>query len=407
MAELTEFDRAYLQLALNIEKHIPGYVDAYIGPAEIREVVAASDPVPPDLLLEGALGLQATIPQDDPARAAYLEGVLQAMEGTLCLLGGERLTYLEEVAQLYGIQPSLVDEARFEAAHRTLDSLLPGEGNLHQRMEKRRRHYELENERLLPLLEMARRETRQRTEELLDLAPGESMEVELTRDQPWSAYNWYLGNARSLIQFNVDLPVSALTLIDTFAHEGYPGHHTEAQLKEQRFYQEKGYGEAAVALLHSPAAVIAEGIATTAVEIIFPEDSQYQWTVDVLLPAAGLSALETPAEMARIAKAQRDLRYVSGNAAILYHSGQLDREGAIDYLQQYGLGTRERAEKAASFISSPLFRSYIFTYTQGYDLIEQAAGEEKKPLFLRLLQEQWLPSQLATMTGKEDRPSYS
>ena len=49
--------------------------------------------------------------------------------------------------------------------------------------------------------------------------------------QPWSAYNWYRGKAQSLVEFNTDVPISMLNILGTMAHEGYPGHHTEGQLK--------------------------------------------------------------------------------------------------------------------------------------------------------------------------------
>ena len=87
------------------------------------------------------------------------------------------------------------------------------------------------------------------------------------------------------------------------------------------------------------------------------------------------------------------LRYVSGNAAILYHTGRLNREQTIDYIQTYGLVSPERAAKSFSFLSHPLYRSYVFTYSVGYDLIHAAA--DPAAIFRRLLTEQVLPSQLA------------
>ena len=72
---------------------------------------------------------------------------------------------------------------------------------------------------------------------------GESFRYELVSDYPWGAYNWYLGDAHSLIQFNTDVPLNALGLLDICAHEGYPGHHTEAMLKEKHLYQEQGIAE--------------------------------------------------------------------------------------------------------------------------------------------------------------------
>ena len=110
---------------------------------------------------------------------------------------------------------------------------------------------------------------------------------------------------------------------------------------------------------------------------------------DVLLPAAGMGGLETAVSLQELSKASDKLRYVSGNAAIKYHTGELTREQTIDYIQTYALATPERAAKSFSFLSHPLYRSYIFTYTQGYDLMQ--ASDVK---YGRLLTDQILPSQL-------------
>ncbi|MFO7538878.1 MAG: hypothetical protein R6X32_12605 [Chloroflexota bacterium] len=392
---LDAYGRSYLQLVLEIDKHIEGYIDAYYGPAELKTAVSATDKKAPAALLDDVAGLQATIPTADPRRTAYLTAALRAIDCTVRMLNGEAFAYTEEVARLYDVTPQPVAETRFEAAHRELDTLLPGQGSLAERMEVRRQRYTVEKDQILSLLELARAETRRRTAELVELPADEAVDIRLTDNQPWGAYNWYLGNGRSLIEFNTDVPTSALGLLSTFAHEGYPGHHTESMLKEMTLYRQKGYGEQAAMLLHSPAAVIAEGIATQAVDIIFPDDSHYAWTREVLLPQANLPTEETAAQMARLTQAGDQLRYVNGNAALHYHGGRLTKEQTIDYIQTYGLATPERAAKSFSFLSHPLFRSYIFTYTQGYDLIEQATnGTDKTALFHRLLTEQVLPSQL-------------
>ena len=175
-------------------------------------------------------------------------------------------------------------------------------------------------------------------------------------------------------------PPTPLVILDTFAHEGYPGHHTEAVLKESLLYKGQGWGEHAVRLLNAPEGVIAEGIATTAAEIIFPGDGRFQWVNDVILPAIGIEG-EPNDQMLRLSKSGRMLRYVSGNAAILYHTGKLNKEQAIDYIQTYTFSSKERAEKSFSFITHPLFRAYTFTYTIGYDLITEAANGDKTPIF--------------------------
>ena len=391
---LDDYGRNYLRLTLEIEKHIEGYVDAYYGPEELKTAVNANNKKSPSALLDDLAALQDVLPVD-ASRRAYADASLRAMDCTVRMINGEEFGYLDEVNRLYDIAPEPMDEAEFTAAHKVLDEMVEGAGSLPDRIQARRQRFELEPEQLPALLDLARAETRKRTAVYLQdhashqLPTKESVEVTLTNGQPWSAYNWYLGGGKSLIEFNTDVPVFALGILPLFAHEGYPGHHTESSLKEISLYREKGYGEQAAMLLHEPAAVVMEGIAETAVEIIFPDGTQYDWIADVLLPAAGMGGLETAVTMQKLSKASGKLRYVRGNAAIKYHTGELTREQTIDYIQTYGLTTPERATKSFSFLSHPLYRSYIFTYTQGYDLMK--ASDMK---YGRLLTDQILPSQL-------------
>jgi len=399
MPELDAFSRDYLRLLLEIHAHhIDGYVDAYYGPSELKAEVEAAPPQKPAELLAIITDLRGRIPAGDPQRAAFLEVALRGVDCTIRMLNGEEFDYLDEVYRIYDVRPELIPEACFAEAHRQLDAVLPpGDGEPGARLHAWRKQYEIEAGRALPLLELARMETRRRTTPaIIELPADESVEIKLVSGQPWTAYNWYLGNRRSLIEFNTDMPMSAAGLLGTFAHEGYPGHHTEHMLKEMVLYRQKGYAEQAAALLHSPTAVISEGIATTAIEMIFPDGSHHDWNAEVLFPAAGLPvAPDTAERQRRLNRALEALRYVSGNAAILYHTGQLSREQTIDYIRMHSLTSAARAEKSFSFISHPLYRSYPFTYTIGYDLIR--ATPDPAATFRRLLTEQVLPSELAVM----------
>lgn len=399
MPTLDSFSRDYLRLVLEIHAHhIDGYVDAYYGPEAIKAEVEASPAKRPSELLADVEELQSRVPTADPARHAFLTAALRGIECTIRILNSETIDYLDEVQRIYDIRPGLIAESRFESAHRELDRLLPANEqgiDLGQRLQAWRKIYEITADHALPLLELARAETRRRTLDIVPLPDDESVAISLVNDQPWGAYNWYLGNGRSLIEFNTDIPLQANHLLGTFAHEGYPGHHTEHLLKEKELYQEKGYAEQAAMLLHSPTAVIAEGIATSALEMIFPGGEHHEWNVEVLFPAAGI--VTTPDiidQMRRVGKASSDLRYVSGNAAILYHTGKLNRDQTIDYIHTYGLVAPDRAAKSFSFISHPLYRSYIFTYSAGYDLIKATANPGAT--FRHLLTAQVLPSQLST-----------
>lgn len=391
---MDQFGRNYLQLTLEIDKHIAGYVDAYVGPPDLKEAVAATPPQAISTLQAKLAWLQANLPTGDEGRQQALSAKLRAIDCTLRMLAGEAFDYLDEVYRIYDIRPQPVPEAIFTEAHNQLDTLFEGQGSLSERMKHWFKQYELPSDQIVPLLATVRAECRRRTEPLVSLIDGENIEVTLTKDQPWGAYNWYLGNAQSHIEFNIDNPLSALRVTSTMAHEAYPGHHTECQLKDVHLYQGQGYVEYATLLLHSPAAVIAEGLATLAAEMIFPDGELAEWNASVVLPQLEMPPV-TATWLRDYGKAANALRYVSGNAAYLYHTGELDEASTIDYLQTYGLRGRTRSEKSFQFISHPLFRSYVYTYTEGYDLFTQAAeGKARHDLFVHALSNPILPSAL-------------
>ena len=77
--EIDEFGRAYLKLALEIDRLYEGYLDAYWGPDHIQEEVETG-PVPsPIQLQENHNRLVDLIPEDDPHRYRYLKAQVEAM----------------------------------------------------------------------------------------------------------------------------------------------------------------------------------------------------------------------------------------------------------------------------------------------------------------------------------------
>jgi hypothetical protein len=85
------------------------------------------------------------------------------------------------------------------------------------------------------------------TGSIVELPAGEALELELVEGQSWLAFNYYLGDLRSRIAVNVDLPVTSGDLAVLAAHEAYPGHHTEHALKEARLVRAQGLIEESIA----------------------------------------------------------------------------------------------------------------------------------------------------------------
>jgi hypothetical protein len=393
---LDAFGRAYARLAFGIERLIPGYIDAWLGSEEDRAALDAEQL--PDEMVSAAGDLLASIASLDApeSRRGYLSKQVEAMQATARGLAGETLPYREEVRLLFDVDPESTPEEVYDAAIAELERLLPGEGPVVERMAAWKADYTIAPDVARRVVDLILPELRERTAAIVELPADEAIEIQMVSNQPWSGYNWYLGNARSRVDLNTDLPIHAFRLTELLAHECYPGHHTEHTLKE-RLYTVEGLGEHALQLINTPECLISEGIATTAEEMVFSPNELVRFRRDRVYPAAGISG--DPEREIAIAAARRELASVPGNAALLLHEEGRNEAEVLAYLQRYGLSTDAEARQRLRFIANPLWRSYIFTYHVGHDLItrwlEAAPGEERAARYRTLLTEQIYPSQLA------------
>jgi len=405
-ATIDPIAQAHIRLALAIGQHIPGYIDAYYGPAEWQQQAQADGARPIAELVREATALAAAIAENaemDPQRRDFITGEVRAMQTSLRILGGEKLTLAEETKAIYDITPKWIDEAVFEEAHRALDELLPPGDSLAERRRIRKEAAKVPVERDSPLLDEIVAELRRRTCARFPLPPDESFELQIVDDKPWSAYNWYLGDFRSRIDINIDSPITITRLVGLMAHEGYPGHHTELATKESRLVREKNWVEHSVAVLNSPACVVAEGIATRALSTLMSDEELAAWNTDELYPRAGLDHLDARREQA-IANAGQKLMSVPGNAAFLLFEQNVDEEKIIAYIQRYGLGSEKDARGVINFLKYA--RSYVFTYSYGGELLDAlfAAQNDRDHWFTRLLTEPVTPGQIRAWTASGSLP---
>lgn len=393
---MDEIERRYLTLALNLDRHFEGFIDAYFGPPDLRTEVTTGEPRPLTLLAEDAQQLQVAIAASDygPQRADFLTRQTRAMAAVIHSLAGTPLEYVSEVQLYFDITPQMVDEAVFEAAHSEINRLLPGDGALVERMAAWKQHLEIRADRILPVFELALRETRRRTLARFALPPGEDLSLQLVENQPWAAYNWYLGDYQSRVELNTDLPLRADSAVPLLAHEAYAGHHTEHALKEHLLNRQQGRAEHAVQLLLAPECVLAEGIANSAQKILFDDAELIAFLRDELYPLAGLPDIDVEMQI-QLRAALKDLSGVASNGALLLHRDGRPATEVQQYLEHYGLETPKEAVQTIKFLQNPLFRSYIFNYASGEALLSPLLqGADAVDVFYRLLTEPFTPSQV-------------
>jgi hypothetical protein len=392
--------RDYVMLQFRMDKAIrkftqSRFVDYYYGPSEWKAAVEAEAEMPALDLVRAANVLLETLPNQgfEPQRTNYLEKQTIALETVCRKLNGETFSLADEASRCYDIHPTWIPETQFEQGHALLDEALPGEGSIHERRQKLRRRYELAGEQrkeLLNFMRLAIAEARRRALAFIDLPQSEEVDLALVSDQVFGGENWYLGNYRSHVEMNTDLPTDMRWLLDLVCHEGYPGHHTEFVLKEQHLYRERGYIEQAVAPIVSPQSVISEGIATSAFDMIFTRAEAEQWAREHLYPAAGIRPVEVDQE--KMARAGELMAGVEGNARFMLSDGRPEHEVKA-YLMKYMLIPENFAENSLEFLKDSFREAYIFTYFYGRKLMKPyLTGPDKQANFKRFLTEQLCPS---------------
>jgi len=264
---------------------------------------------------------------------------------------------------------------------------------------------ELEPHTVLPVLQLAVEESRNRTLALFDLPPGEEVSLYLVQNEPWTAFNWYLGAYRSRIDANTDPPLRVDHPISLMTHEAYPGHHTERAMKEHRLYHQGARAEHAVVLSLAPESVISEGIAMSAESMIFSPEELAALLHDRLNPLAGMADVNVERQMGS-AKADDELWVVTANAALLLYRDARPPDEVRKYMERYMLRTPRGVAKGLEFIQSPLWRSYIFNYNMGKQLLAPLLeGPEAVANFRRLLSEPFAPSQVRQWIAERDSSS--
>ena len=398
----------YVRLVLALGQHDADYVDAYYGPPEWRKEVEAEKPPLPDI--DGrAAALAADLVEAAPSGAAeelvrlrhqYLSRQLEALRARLSMLSGTRLQFDEESKALYDAVAPTHSPEEFQGVLAELDAKLPGKGPLLERYEAFRSRFVIPRDRLDATFKAAIEGCRERTVAQVTLPPGESFTVEYVTNKSWSGYNWYQGNYRSLIQVNTDLPIYADRAIDLACHEGYPGHHVYNALLEKHLVRDRGWVEFSVYPLFSPQSLIAEGTANYGIDVAFPRSERLEFERRVIFPAAGLDPATADKYYEVLALVDR-LSYAGNEAARRYINGAIDAKGAADWLEQYALYSRPRAEQRVKFIDQ--YRSYVINYNLGKDMvaraIERQGGTVDNPsrrwdLFEALLSSPRLPSTL-------------
>jgi hypothetical protein len=362
--------RAYVRLALRLDRVLPGVLDAHLGDAGEAARVAAEPVTSPDDLAAEADHLRAALPGAGAgaARTAFLDAQLRAVRLLAERAGGHEVGFVEEVERCFGVRIGRGEPDRYREAHRALDALLPGAGPLPARLAAFRDRDRLPPEHLSTALAAAVGALRGRTATALGLPAGEDVTLEVVDAAPWSGFSRWVGPRRSAIAVNGGIPHRVTHLPLLVAHEAYPGHHTEhcriAAAREAGTLRP----EREVFLARTPQSLVAEGAAELGLEVVVGP-GWGRWNAEVLAAAGVPTDTERAALGEAVEAVMAGLAPVRQDAALMLHAEGRPPDEVVAHLRRWLLVDETRARRMLGFLVHPRWRTHTTTYVEGVRLL--------------------------------------
>jgi hypothetical protein len=379
-AQMDPIAEQYVRLALSLGEHDDNYVDAYFGPEEWRDdakqqalplesIAAAADNLISELQALEMIGAENVV----LLRQNFLTTHLQALAAVSRARNGHAYSFDEESKAIYGFVAPDFPVEHYDQALAELESLLPGVGPLHERYNTFRQQFRIPADRLEVVVAKGIEECRRRTLQHMTLPDGEQYKMEMVSGNPWGAYNWYQGDAKSLIQIDTGRPKYIGTSISLGCHEGYPGHHTYSSMLDHRYGQGRGWVEFSMFPLFAPQGIIFEGSGNFAELVAFSRESRAEFLHDVIMPIAGIESADLDA-LDRVQAAREKMRYVGIEAARHYLDGDWSKDETIAWLTTYALVAPEEMDSWFGFTER--YRAYRINYALGEDLVQAYVQRE-------------------------------
>ncbi|MFW9829588.1 MAG: hypothetical protein ACFFEY_18585 [Candidatus Thorarchaeota archaeon] len=393
---LNKFGKKYLLLGLRMGKLIDGFVDAYYGPSDLRNVVENEESHMAKDLLESCKQLQNQLNNQDfiEERIKLMRKNLEAIETSLNIFSGKEIPFTEKVSKIYDIKPELFDDSEFYRLNEELNSVFSGSGELSTRVDNFKNSHNLPINTLHEKFLEASKKIRKKTYNMFPnlLPQGEEISIKIVKDKPWGAYNWYHGNFKSRIDVNTDIPLDCVGVLKFVTHEAYPGHHTEHAIKEKNLYLDQKRFEHSILLIFTPEAVISEGIGNTAADVLFTDKEKAQFILDEICHDPFNTNLDL---LMKYEQSEGQLLKILNNMAIYAHEDRWSDDELVKYALNFDLVSEKYIRRLLKTIRHPLWSTYVFNYTHGENLIKHKFGKNPSPKdFQTLLTHPILPSDL-------------
>lgn len=359
------FEQDYLELLGQINhltKEVTGVgiVDAYFGPRSLSPDRTKSHLPSEKFLINLNMLVGKSEQIDNELKRTAIVSDLESIETVVRWLSGEDIPYVRLVEEIFGIVPRKFGQKEIRKAQQSVEG---ASADLHgvdisEKILRWREESKITGEALKRMVdtEILTRTRNIRTlfkKKVLAHLPGKvenkGIIYKTVQGEPWTAYNYYQGNYRSVNAINVDMPLNRYKLALALWHEY---EHHVANLFKEKYYRENKALDLVAVLLHTKRSVIDEGTADCAREFL---------------------DLKFEGENTQLVESLNKLEKMAGlNAAYMLNVENVDEETAAEYTSSETFRPVEDARRANAFrkpITSDgrpnFFKPYDYTYFFG------------------------------------------
>lgn len=366
----------FIRLAFSIGEYDENYVDAYFGP-EYLENEGKDMELTLMQINNFADSLIALIDDNmyefdkldklQRQRVQNLKEFLSSLSARALQLNGETYTFDMETELYYDMVAPDYPLSHYDEILMELDSALPGKGTLESRYDDWSSQFSIPAERVSECFDFVLDEARKRTIEFINMPTYEDVMVEYVTNKPWGGYNWYQGNANSLIQINSSGRMNVGTLIALSTHECYPGHHVFYTILDETYYKERGWVEYSLIPLFSHIAFWAEGTANYAADVVFPGHDM----IEILHEVFQMAGIDTTLaeKYIEIRNIRKKMEFLDNYCAEAYLDGSMSKDEVAELYAKYNLTSTSAGLGFLSFID--IYGAYIINYNLGEKCIRE------------------------------------
>jgi hypothetical protein len=369
----------YLVLVVELGERDPDSLDFYVGNDPSVDKFK-SQPEKLEGLHHSALALSEQVQNlpDSSGFSAERRASLLAQIGAIILrteeLQGTNSSFDQESQTLFGVvAPPDRDQQTRTSVRAEIARLLGNDRDTAAAYSRFEAKFVVRPERIPAVMDAALRQCRALTLQHMTLPGGEHVDVEYVFHKPWSGFSHYLGNSHSVIQVNMDYPMTVDRILNLACHEGYPGHHVFNSLRDQALVHGLHRDEFLAQPTFSPQSFVSEAAASYAPTLLLPDAERLRVERDLLFPLAGLKGVD-PQRYLAVEKLIAKLHTAEPSIARDYLDGRLEFVRAADALERETL--MEHGETTLLYLNE--YRTYMLSYTVGSDAV-QAYVEDGDP----------------------------